>query len=119
MGPVLWHSGTSDGKTGGLWKHSSLMSMSSMSGGPMEDEKLPNTVLGELPLTRQLDEEELSRLGMPPIAGPRSNDEEKPWLFGKVGRPWGRPSGRPYACMYSLVGSGAGAHRCEPRALMG
>lgn len=50
-----------------------------MSGGPIEDEKLPKTVFGELPFTRQLDEEELSTIGAPPNAEPNSKDGATVW----------------------------------------
>lgn len=58
-----------------------------MSVGPIDDEKLPNTVFGELPLTRQLDEEEPSTLGTPPIAEPKLKDGPTACLVGKLGRP--------------------------------
>ena len=56
-------------------------------GGPMEDEKLPNTVLGELPFTRQLDEEELSILASRPSSGPSRTMERNPWSSRKTVRP--------------------------------
>lgn len=69
--------------------------MSIISGGPIEDEKLPNTVLGELPFARQLDEEELSGFGAPTMLAPRSNAGPTLGLFGKMGRPCGKASGKP------------------------
>lgn len=60
-----------------------------MPGSPIDDEKLPKTVFGELPLTRQLDEEELPTLRVLPsgMVEPNSMDE--------LGRPWARPPGKP------------------------